>query len=115
MHAREHRAQREQGRGIELGAVMHVERRGAARRQTLLDQGVELLRQQVKRDVAALEGIDQDQVVAVLAAVEEHAAVARMIAHARRFDHAEILLRGLDHAGIDLDGVDRASGMWRPR
>ena len=84
VHARKHRAQRQQGRGIELGAVVHVEGGGAAGREALLDQRVEFLRQQVERHVAAVEGIDQDQVVGLLAAVEEHAAVAFEVAHARR-------------------------------
>ena len=85
---------------------MHVEGGGAARREALLDQRVEFPGQQVERHVAAVEGVDQDQVVGLLVAVEEDAAVAFEIAHARRFLHAEILLRRRDHAGIDLDGVD---------
>ena len=55
---------------------MHVEGGGAARRQPLLDQRVELLRQQMERHVAAMVGVDQDQVVEFLAAIEKHAAVA---------------------------------------
>src|SRR6185437_15121291 len=91
---------------IELGAVVHVEYGCAARRKPLLDERIELLCQQVERHVAALEGVDQDQVVGVLAAVEEHASVTVEVAHAWRLDEPEIFFRRLDYAAVDLDGID---------
>src|SRR4029077_2492472 len=66
-------AQRLHRRSIELAAIMDVEGGGAAGGEPLLDQGVELARQQVERDVAATVGVEQDEVVEIAAAIEKHA------------------------------------------
>src|SRR5262249_62360602 len=99
-------AQRLHGRGIKLAAVVDVEGGGAAGRQALLDQRVELPREKVKRHVAAAIGVEQDQIVEIAVEVEEDPSIAGVVAHALGFAQAEIGLGGGDHAGIDLHRGD---------
>ena len=107
-------AQRLHRRSVQLAAVMDVEGGGAARREPLLDQGVELARQQVERDVAATVGVEQDEVVEIAAAIEKHAAVAGPVAHALGLAQAEIGLGGGDDTGIDFHRGDHGLGHEAP-
>ena len=60
----------------------------------------------MKRHIAALEGIDQNEVVRLFVPVEIDAPVALQIAHARRVKDAEIFFRRGEHTRIDLNSVD---------
>ena len=93
---------------------MHVEGGGAARRQPLLDQGIELARQQMERYIAATVGVEQNEIIELAAAIEKHAAVAGPVAHALGFAQPEIGLGGGDDAGIDFHGGDRGLGHETP-
>src|SRR5262249_36390896 len=68
-------AQRLHGRGIKLVAVVDVEGGGTAGREAMLDQRVEFPREKMKRHVAAAIGVEQDQVVELAVAVEEHPSI----------------------------------------
>ena len=78
---------------IQLGAVMDVDGDRTIRRQVALHQLEEFPGQKMERDVAAVKGVAEDQVVGLLVAVEKDAAVAVEIAHALAFADAEIFLR----------------------
>ena len=90
-----------------LGAGKKIEGRHAIRREAILHETVKFLRHQMKRNVAAGEGIDQDDVVSFFVAIQEHAAVTLDQAHLARFANSEIFLGNVDHAGVELDAVDR--------
>src|SRR4051812_13922022 len=85
---------------------MNVEGGGAPGRQPLLDERIELARQQMKRHIAAAIGVDQDEIVSLGRSIEEYPAVARLKAHALAVAKAEIGLGRAYHARIDLDRRD---------
>src|SRR5207244_10326920 len=91
---------------IELGAVVDVGGDGASRRDPLLEQRVEFFGEEMKWHEAAAIGIEQDEVVEALVAIEKDAAVAVEIAHPLGLAQAEILLGDVDYPPVDLDHVN---------
>src|SRR5580704_3556613 len=94
--ALEHELQRANIALVKLVAREDIEGRHALRRQAVTDKSVKLLRHQMKRNVAAGEGIDHDEVVGLAVAVQEHAGVALVQTRPARLTNAEIFLGDVD-------------------
>src|SRR5262249_22286753 len=100
---RKHGTQGGQGREVKLRAPGDVGRNDASRREMVFDERVKLPRQQVERNAELAKRIQQDDVVAILMAIEINAPVALDQAELVGIDETEIFSPRGDDPRVELD------------